>query len=248
VAARIKAYQSKYQQKNMWTIRTRYLLVLIQTLLFSAIFGQGSLNFFTAKSEITIQKNGEKEEFTAHIRYNLKDTLWISFTGSFGIEGARMLVTKDSTYIINKIEKTSLAFFSEEENYLIPYAFSLQDWNLLLLNQPLISDSNTEFIMENDVKISSHYSDHHIKKMYQKNNRLLKCHFNNTRSGKLCEVMYSNYTADSKSWAIAKERNVKIIQSTEDEPITISIRYLDFAFNSPRPFNFNFSKYKNDGL
>jgi hypothetical protein len=248
VAARIKAYQSKYQQKNMWTIRTRYLLVLIQTLLFSAIFGQGSLNFFTAKSEITIQKNGEKEEFTAHIRYNLKDTLWISFTGSFGIEGARMLVTKDSTYIINKIEKTSLAFFSEEENYLIPYAFSLQDWNLLLLNQPLISDSNTEFIMENDVKISSHYSDHHIKKMYQKNNRLLKCHFNNTRSGKLCEVMYSNYTADSKSWAIAKERNVKIIQSTEDEPITISIRYLDFAFNSPKPFNFNFSKYKNDGL
>jgi hypothetical protein len=248
VAARIKAYQSKYQQKNMWTIRTKYLLVLIQTLLFSAIFGQGSLNFFTAKSEITIQKNGEKEEFTAHIRYNLKDTLWISFTGSFGIEGARMLVTKDSTYIINKIEKTSLAFFSEEENYLIPYAFSLQDWNLLLLNQPLISDSNTEFIMENDVKISSHYSDHHIKKMYQKNNRLLKCHFNNTRSGKLCEVMYSNYTADSKSWAIAKERNVKIIQSTEDEPITISIRYLDFAFNSPRPFNFNFSKHKNDGL
>jgi hypothetical protein len=248
VAARIKAYQSKYQQKNMWTIRTRYLLVLIQTLLFSAIFGQGSLNFFTAKSEITIQKNGEKEEFTAHIRYNLKDTLWISFTGSFGIEGARMLVTKDSTYIINKIDKTSLAFFSEEENYLIPYAFSLQDWNLLLLNQPLIIDSNTEFIMENDVKISSHYSDHHIKKMYQKNNRLLKCHFNNTRSGKLCEVMYSNYTADSKSWAIAKERNVKIIQSTEDEPITISIRYLDFAFNSPRPFNFNFSKYKNDGL
>lgn len=232
----------------MWTIRTRYLLVLIQTLLFSAIFGQGSLNFFTAKSEITIQKNGEKEEFTAHIRYNLKDTLWISFTGSFGIEGARMLVTKDSTYIINKIDKTSLAFFSEEENYLIPYAFSLQDWNLLLLNQPLISDSNTEFIMENDVKISSHYSDHHIKKMYQKNNRLLKCHFNNTRSGKLCEVMYSNYTADSKSWAIAKERNVKIMQSTEDEPITISIRYLDFAFNSPRPFNFNFSKYKNDGL
>lgn len=232
----------------MWTIRTRYLLVLIQTLLFSAIFGQGSLNFFTAKSEITIQKNGEKEEFTAHIRYNLKDTLWISFTGSFGIEGARMLVTKDSTYIINKIDKTSLAFFSEEENYLIPYAFSLQDWNLLLLNQPLISDSNTEFIMENDVKISSHYSDHHIKKMYQKNNRLLKCHFNNTRSGKLCEVMYSNYTADSKSWAIAKERNVKIIQSTEDESITISIRYLDFAFNSPRPFNFNFSKYKNDGL
>lgn len=214
----------------------------------SSIFSQESLNFFTAKSEITIQRNGEKEEFTAHIRYNLKDTLWISFTGSFGIEGARMLVTKDSTYIINKLEKTSMAFFSEEENYLIPYAFSLQDWNLLLLNQPLIGDSNTEFIMENDIKISSHYSNHHIKKMYQKNNRLLKCHFNNTKNGMLCEVVYNNFAADTKSWALAKERNVKIMQTPTDEPITISIRYLDFAFNSPKPFNFNFAKYKNDGL
>ena len=96
----------------MWTIRTRYLLVLIQTLLLSAIFGQESLNFFTAKSEITVQKNGEKEEFTAHIRYNLKDTLWISFSGSFGVEGARMLVVKDSTYIINKIEKDRKKLYS----------------------------------------------------------------------------------------------------------------------------------------
>jgi len=232
----------------MWTIRTRYLLVLIQTMLISTISGQESLNFFTAKSEITVEKNGVKEEFTAHIRYNLKDTLWISFSGAFGVEGARMLVTKDSTYIINKIEKTSMVFFSEEENYLIPYAFSLQDWKLLLLNQPLMSDSNTEFIMENDIKISSYYSNHRIKKLYQKNNRLLKCHFNNTRSGKLCEVMYTNFVADSKSWAIAKERNVKIMQSPIDEPITIAIRYLDFAFNSPKPFNFNFSKYKNDGF
>jgi hypothetical protein len=60
--------------------------------------------------------------------------------------------------------------------------------------------------------------------------------------------MYTNFVADSKSWAIAKERNVKIMQSPIDEPITIAIRYLDFAFNSPKPFNFNFSKYKNDGF
>lgn len=110
-----KSLPIKISTKNMWTIRTRYLLVLIQTLLLSAIFGQESLNFFTAKSEITVQKNGEKEEFTAHIRYNLKDTLWISFSGSFGVEGARMLVVKDSTYIINKIEKTSMAFFRKKK-------------------------------------------------------------------------------------------------------------------------------------
>jgi len=229
----------------MWSIRTRCIFFLAYIFIISKVQGQENLDFFTAKSEIILDRNGEKEEYTAYIRYNLRDTLWISFAGAFGIEGARMLVTKDSTYIINKLEKTSTVFFSEEESYLIPYAFSLQDWQLLLLNKPLIRDSTTEFIMENDIQISSHYSDHQIKKMYQKNNRLLKCHLNNTRNGMQCEVEYSDYIANTKSWDLAKNRKVKILQTANGQPIHISIKYLDFKFNSPKPFNFNFAKYKN---
>jgi hypothetical protein len=93
----------------MWN--TKIKVFLIMNLATTFICGQDGLSFFHAKSEIVIERNGEKQDFTAHIRYNLKDTLWVSFTGAFGIEGARMLVTKDSTYIINKIEKTNMAFF-----------------------------------------------------------------------------------------------------------------------------------------
>lgn len=207
--------------------------------------GQEDLKFFYAKSEIVIERNGVKEDFIAHIRYNLKDTLWVSFTGTFGIEGARMLITKDSTYIINKLEKSSTVFTNEEENDIIPYAFSLDDWKVLLLNIPSKNDSADEVIMENDILLTTHYTQDKIQKTFQKNNRILKCQFNNTRRGALCEVVYNQYDNSSKTWTLAKERQVNINQASID-PIKISIKYLDFTFNQQKPFHFNFSKYKNE--
>lgn len=225
----------------MWNIRIRMLFILI----FKTSLGlaQENMTFFTAKSEIVIERNGEKEDFTAHIRYNLKDTLWVSFTGALGIEGARMLITRDSTYILNKLEKSNLAFSQDDENYLIPYAFSLDDWKILLLNIPPKPDTSTEIVVENEIQISTQYYSHRIHKTYQKNNRILKCQFNNTRHGGICEVVYSNYDKSEKSWSLAKERQIQINQSAS-EPVKILIRYIDFTFNQPKPFNFNFSKYK----
>ena len=229
----------------MWKIRTKFLLLVFAFLIIGNVNGQDEIKFFHAKSEITIERNGVKEDFIAHIRYNLKDTLWVSFTGTFGIEGARMLMTKDSTYILNKIEKTSTVFTNEEENDIIPYAFSLEDWKILLLNIPSKPDSSSEIIMENDLLLTTQYSKDKIQKTYQKNNRILKCQFNNTRRGMLCEIVYNQYDNSTKTWNLAKERQVQINQALS-EPIKISIKYLDFAFNQPRPFHFNFSKYKNE--
>lgn len=229
----------------MSNIRTKFFLLVFGILIVSDVNSQEDIKFFYAKSEIVIERNGLKEDFIAHIRYNLKDTLWVSFTGTFGIEGARMLITKDSTYIINKLEKSSTVFTNGEENDIIPYAFSLEDWKVLLLNIPLLKDSSTEIVMENDILLNTNYSLDKIQKTYQKNNRILKCQFNNTRRGMLCEVVYNQYDNSTKTWNLAKERQIQISQSSA-EPIKISIKYLDFTFNEPKPFHFNFSKYKNE--
>lgn len=229
----------------MSNIRTNFFHLVFGILIVSNANGQEDLKFFYAKSEIVIERNGVKEDFIAHIRYNLKDTLWVSFTGTFGIEGARMLITKDSTYIINKLEKSSTVFTNEEENDIIPYAFSLDDWKVLLLNIPSKNDSADEVIMENDILLTTHYTQDKIQKTFQKNNRILKCQFNNTRRGALCEVVYNQYDNSSKTWTLAKERQVNINQASID-PIKISIKYLDFTFNQQKPFHFNFSKYKNE--
>lgn len=229
----------------MSNIRTNFFHLVFGILIVSTANSQEDLKFFYAKSEIVIERNGVKEDFIAHIRYNLRDTLWVSFTGTFGIEGARMLVTKDSTFIINKLEKSNTVFTNEEENDIIPYAFSLDDWKVLLLNIPLKKDSADEVIMENDILLTTHYKQDKILKTYQKNNRILKCQFNNTRRGMLCEVVYNQFDNSTKTWTLAKQREVNINQVSND-PIKISIKYLYFTFNQQKPFHFNFSKYKNE--
>lgn len=229
----------------MWNIKSKVFYLLLFLLSIEFCYGQNDLKFFHAKSEISIEKNGQREDFIAHIRYNLVDTLWISFTGALGIEGARMLVTKDSTYVINKIEKSYLAFANEEANDIIPYAFSLNDWKLLLLNYPLVKDSGVELIMENEVLVSSRFSDGKIQRTYEKNNRILKCELNNTRSGMLCEILYNKYDSTKKVWDLAIERQIQIYQPTS-EPIKVKLRYLDFTFNQMKPFHFNNSYFKNE--
>jgi hypothetical protein len=229
----------------MWNIKNKIFFIVFSFLAIKPTYSQNELNFFYAKSEIVIERNGTKEDFVAHIRFNLKDTLWVSFTGTFGIEGARMLITKDSTFIINKLDKTSAVFTNEEENDIIPYAFSIEDWKILLLNIPKEKDSVAEVIMEKDVLLTTQYLENKIQKTYQKNNRILKCHFNNTKKGTICEVVYNQYDNSTKIWDLAKERQILISQGSTD-PIKISIKYLDFTFNQVKPFHFNFSKYKND--
>ena len=229
----------------MWNIKTKLILAFLFWFAIDKSYCQAELKFFNAKSEIIIERNGVKEDFIAHIRYNLNDTLWVSFTGTFGIEGARMLITKDSTYIINKLDKTSSVFTNEEENDIIPYSFSLDDWKILLLNIPTNQDSASEMVMENEILVHTYFSQNKIQKTYQKTNRLLKCHFNNTRNGMICEVIYNQYDNSSKVWPLAKERNIQITQASR-EPIKISIKYLEYSFNNVKPFQFNFTQYKNE--
>ncbi|TBT96510.1 putative oolyprenol monophosphomannose synthase, partial [Hamiltosporidium magnivora] len=77
------------------------------------------------------------ESFTTHIRYKPQDSVWMSFTGLLGIEGARLLIDKDSVYVHNKLEKTYFATPIQEKNEWVPFGFSLEDWDILLTNHAL---------------------------------------------------------------------------------------------------------------
>jgi Domain of unknown function (DUF4292) len=206
---------------------------------------QEKLHFFQAKSEITVEKDGKKEEFTAHIRFNLRDTLWISFTGSFGIEGARMMMTPDSTFIINKLEKTAFAYPAGYENEIIPYAFSLSDWKILLLNKCI--DTINETIEEENKIWQIRYEENQIKKMYFNKSQLAQCKFNNTRNGLKCHVEFSEFETKHAKTEIAISRKINIGNYSENT-VQILIKYVDYKFNQPQPFVFNFAKYKNGEL
>jgi Domain of unknown function (DUF4292) len=226
-------------RKNILTIRINSLsLIGILFLFTNQVNGQDKLHFFSAKADISIDKNDEKQDFTGHIRFNTRDTLWISFTGSFGIEGARMLVTNDSTFVINKLEKTAMAYSNDQSNDLIPYSFSMYDWRMLLLNIPYPIDSfSTQDPDSSWVKLSS---DSKVKYKL-KSNLVHTCQLQQFSTNMSCNVDFSQFVKQEKM-QIANHRILNISNGGENS-FKIVIRYVDFKLNSIEPFVFNFAKY-----
>jgi hypothetical protein len=214
------------------------------SLVWTNTYSQDSLYFFHAKSDVVIERNGKKEDFTAHILFNLRDTLWISFTGTFGIEGARMLMTTDSCFVINKLEGTAFAYSIYDDNNLIPYAFTIEDWKMLLLGHTKDTFQST---VEEENKIwKVGYDEHQTKKLLFDKKHLLQCKYIHTQTASKCDIKFSEFNIKKNEPTIAMTRSIRI-DSHSEENVQISIKYVDYKFNQPQPFQFNFAKYKNAG-
>ena len=59
---------------------------------------------FTAKLKINYSDGRSTIDFNGTLRMQHDSAIWISFYGPFGIEGARVLITKDSLLINNKLQ------------------------------------------------------------------------------------------------------------------------------------------------
>src|ERR1700712_1062333 len=70
---------------------------------------KNKINFTTLSAKIKVQyedKNGKQPDFNAFIRLYKDSVLWISINATFlSIEAFRILITKDSIIIINKLNK-----------------------------------------------------------------------------------------------------------------------------------------------
>lgn len=87
--------------------------------------------YFSSK----VRVNYNKQSFTANIRMKKNAVIWISFTGPFSIEGARVLITPSSFKMYDKLNRVSYNMpLSFVENYIpIKADFKLLE-NLILGN------------------------------------------------------------------------------------------------------------------
>ena len=94
-------------------------------------YGNDSIYFIKIKAEMTVSYMDQKETYTTQIRSNLKDSIWMSFTGFMGIEGGRLLILKDSIYVKNKIDNIFEAMGIKSENQYIPFSLSFEDFKYI---------------------------------------------------------------------------------------------------------------------
>jgi hypothetical protein len=153
-------------------------------------------DFFQAKAKVNYSDGKINQNFTANIRIQHNQKIWMSLTGPFGIEGARILITKSKIQIIDRLNgkyydepfefintylpfQTDLAFI---QNILVGNAFQ-KEWA-----KQKIDFTNELYFVEDEFsgiaakyEVTSAYRYHRVQMNELNLNRSIKMNFEDYR-------------------------------------------------------------------
>lgn len=99
--------------------------------------------YLQAKGKVQFEMKGDKQEATLAIRMRRDSIIWLSVS-KVGIEGARMKITPDSVFVLNKLQKTVFvgSFSALQDRYQVPIDFAMLQAALLANYLPDPSDKD----------------------------------------------------------------------------------------------------------
>jgi hypothetical protein len=111
--------------------------------------GGDTLTSFDGKANLSLRTPDFKGNVTAHITHRRLDSLYLTLTASLGIEAARMLVTPDSFFVYDRINKKLNYGSMAYAEAVVPAAFTGDDAFLTLLGL-LLPDPDTSWRLDAD--------------------------------------------------------------------------------------------------
>lgn len=215
------------------------LLILISFQ--NTIFGNDSIYFIKMKAEMTVSYMDQKETYSTQIRSNLKDSIWMSFTGFMGIEGGRLLIMKDSIFLKNKIDNIFEAMDIKSENQYIPFPLSFNDFKYIFFNcdKTKVNEIFKSKEIEDTLSVAED-SFTHRKFIFDTKNQIKSFQILNKESLNFCEGFIEAFKPIpnfKENWAY--NRRLKIVKQNEN-PLEIIFNIEKIELNNPQ--NMPFSK------
>ena len=199
---------------------------------------------FSAKIKVDYSNSkGKQPDFVANVRM-LKDSLiWISLGNDIGIEGIRVLISKDSIKVLDKLANTYQVRPLSHIQDLSQIPFSFADLQNLLIGNPIFfnKDSITTYtnnangytllsyasLFKNLLSIGSDYS---IQKS--------KLDDNDPALNRTCDLIYNNY--ETKTGVnFSTQRQITILQQTK---LDVELKFKDYKFNEEMTYPFAIPK------
>jgi len=191
--------------------------------------------WMTAKVKLKFSDNGSTTRASADIRMRKDSVIWMTVR-KFGIEGARVLITTDSVYLINRLERQYLVrdFSFIESEFNLPASFAtLQDFvlgNVFFMTQENItSDINNDayhLTASDATPFTNEYwlgaEDFNLEKMY----------FNDLRYQRELTVEQSNYQTVGEVIAFPHQRVVEMY-SQQMGDVSVELNLSKVKFNKP---------------
>lgn len=203
------------------------------------------INFttFYAKAKADFSSDKFSGNATVYIRMQKDSAIWMSITGPLNIEGARILITKDSIKVINKIEGSVQLSSIDHLQKLTKLPFSFNDFQNVILGKPSVSGSDTlSFDFKTDsIKVLAQQSLINYIFSFTKNNLILgqSRFIANSNNNEIdANIFYNDYQL-TNGINFSTNRDIAV---TGTNPMKLELNFKDFNFNQPQTFPFTISK------
>ncbi len=220
-------------------------ILMVKNVLSNVHSKQIDFKTFSAKIKVDYQNNkGNQPNITAYVRI-LKDSLiWISgYATVFNIEAFRVLVNKDSVFVLDKINKKvqyrSIDYLQEVTE--IPFDFkTLQN---LLVGNPVFLDDSVVSYKESESKILLATVGKYFKNLLtiDKNNHYLvhsKLDDVDINHNRTADITYNNFESNN-GLNFSTYREITV---SEKNKLDIQLNFKQWEFNKELTIIFNIPK------
>ncbi len=199
---------------------------------------------FSAKVRVGYEGKDGGDEATAFIRLEKDKIMWLSLRGALGIEGFRVLVTKDSVRVMNLLKKQvqlrSIDYLQEITQ--LPFDFStLQD---LVVGNPVYLDSNIISYKTNAnnelVILMAGKLFKHLLTLDSKDYKVLHSKLDDVDAvrNRTCDISFSAYESGTAR-VFSTRRKISVAEKSK---LDIDLEFKQYSFDEPLTFPFNIPK------
>ena len=198
---------------------------------------------FSAKVDVDYRGGDDKHyDVNANLRMHRDSLIWISVNAVFGIEAMRLLINKDSVFLLDKLNKTYLTRsidYLQEVSGLPLTLSSLQD---MLLGNPIFIDSVVSYSNDNSIisLLSIGQTFKNLVSINSEKSVLVHSKLDDldiTRS-RTADLNYDDYE-NKKGKAFSSKRRITV---AEKNKLDISLNFKQYEFDNEQSFPFSIPK------
>ena len=204
------------------------------------------INFKTFNAKVDVDYtggDGKKYNVNANIRMYKDSLIWVSVNAILGIEAMRVLVTKDSVKLINKLDKIYTARSISYLQEVIALPLDLSTFQDLVIGNPVFLDSNVVSYSNSGEELSllsigsvfRHFITLHSGDKLIQHSKLDDVDVLRNRT---CDLIYEKYET-KKGPRFSTRRQITV---SEKSKLDVKLDFKNYDFNEVLSFPFNVPK------
>ncbi|MFT3845556.1 MAG: DUF4292 domain-containing protein [Lacibacter sp.] len=217
---------------------------MVNDLMTSVLKNRIEFTTFSAKIKVDyLNSKGKQPDFVANVRMKKDSLIWLSLGNDLGIEGFRVLITKDSIKVLDKLANTYQVRPLTHLQELSQIPFTFADLQNLLVGNPVFfnRDSITSYT-KNEKGYTLLSIDTLFKNLISVNNSFLieksKLDDNDPALNRTCDLIYTEY--ENKTGVMfSAYREIFISQQNK---LDVQLKFKDYKFNEELSYPFTIPK------